>query len=229
MSQFYKVSLAKKLEQLSLRKIQYNHLQTRLNEAKEQGDKQISVIDRDARLFTSIGSKGQVAFNLQSAVDDKHKLIVHNKITNKVDTNALYEVASQAKHLLQVDRINVLADAGYDTGEKLQKCAENNITTFVAPRIQKTASKNTGFSKDKFEYNKNKDSYTCPAGEVLTKNNKEYTKLRKERKDANFKEYKAKFIICNNCIHKQACAVKRLDRNQGRVYRALFDGRLYRS
>jgi hypothetical protein len=123
-----------------------------------------------------------VAFNLQSAVDDKHKLIVHNEITNKIDTNALYQVTSQAKHLLQADHIDVLADTGYDTGEELKKCAENNITTFVAPRSQNAGSKNNGFAKSDFKYDKQTDTYTCPAGKELKTNNKEYTKARKERK-----------------------------------------------
>jgi hypothetical protein len=72
-----------------------------------------------------------VAFNLQSAVDDKHKLIVHNEITNKVDTNALYQVISQAKHLLQADHIDVLADTGYDTGEELKNRLMNSLTHSV--------------------------------------------------------------------------------------------------
>jgi transposase len=206
-----------KLEQLAKRKTHYNNLQLQLNEAKKAGEKQISTTDSDARLFTSIGTKGEVAFNLQSAVDDKHKLIVYNEITNKIDTNALYQAASQAKKQLQVDQINVLADTGYDTGEELKKCAENNITTFVAPRVQNAGSKNKEFAKDKFDYNKQSDSYTCPKGELLTTNGKEYTKQRKGRKDAPFKEYKAKYTICNNCVKKEACAAKRLNRNQGRV------------
>jgi transposase len=213
-----KNEISKKLEQLSERKKHYNNLQAQLNKAKEEeGEKQISTIDREARLFTSIGNKGEIAYNLQSAVDAKHKLIVHNEITNKVDTNALYEVASQAKQQLQVDDINVLADTGYDTGEELNKCAEDNIITFVAPRTQNAGSKNNGFAKNKFKYDKHTDTYTCPEGKILQTNGKEYTKQRKGRKDSPFKEYKAEYIICNNCINKEKCADKRLNRKQGRV------------
>ena len=212
-----KNEISEKLEQLSERKKHYNNLQAQLDKAKEKGEKQISTIDRDARLFTSIGSKGEIAFNLQSAVDDKHKLIVHNQVTNKVDTNALYEVASEAKRQLQAGKIDVLADTGYDTGEELKKCAEDNITTFVAPRSQRASSKNSEFAKDKFKYDKQTDSYTCPTGQILKTNKKAYTKVRKEREDAPFKEYKQKYTICNNCIYKDDCAGTRLNRKQGRV------------
>lgn len=45
-------------------------------------------------------------------------------------------MANRAKELLQTDQIDVLADTGYDTGEELMKCAQDNITTYVAPRKQ---------------------------------------------------------------------------------------------
>ncbi len=212
-----KKEISEKLEQLSKRKGHYNNLQAQLNKAKEQGQKQISTIDQDARLFTSLGNKGEVAFNLQSAVDAKHKLIVHNEITNKIDTNALYEVASEAKHLLQADHIDVLADTGYDTGEELKRCAEDNITTFVAPRTQNAGSKSNGFAKSDFKYDKQTDTYTCPEGEILKTNSKVYTKERKGRKNAPFKEYKAEYTICESCVNKEQCAAKRLNRKQGRV------------
>jgi len=212
-----KKEINEKLEQLSERKKHYNKLQEQLNEAKEQGEKQISTIDPDARLFSSLGVKGEVAFNLQSVVDDKHMLIVHNDITNKIDTNALYELSSQAKQLLQVDHINALADKGYDTGEELKKCAENNITTFVAARTQKGGGKSNGFAKADFKYDKQADTYTCPQGKILTTNSKVYTKERKGRKKAEFKEYKAGYTICNICVKKEQCAAKRLNRKEGRV------------
>jgi len=88
-----KDEINKKLEHLAERKTHYNNLQLQLNKSKEAGEKQISIVDPDARLFSSIGNKGEIAYNLQSAVDAKNKLIIHNQITNKIDTNALYEVA----------------------------------------------------------------------------------------------------------------------------------------
>lgn len=212
-----KDEISKKLNKLSKRKEHYNNLEAKLNKAKEQGENQISTIDQDARLFTSRGSKGEVAYNLQSVVDEKHKLIVHNEITNKVDTNALYEMASQAKQLMKVDQINVLADTGYDTGEELMKCAEDNMTTFVAPRIQNVGSKSKGYTKADFKYDKQNDSYTCDQGEILKTNSKVYTKVRKGRKDSSFKEYKADYNICKNCVNREECAGKRLNKKQGRV------------
>ena len=79
-------------------------------------------------------------------------------MTNTGDQNALYKMASRAKKELQIDHINVLADTGYDTGEELKKCAQDNITTFVAPRSQNAGTKDRKFAKDKFKYEKQTDT-----------------------------------------------------------------------
>ena len=209
--------IKERLEQLTERKNKYNKLKTQLDEAKENGDKQISIIDADARLLTSVGSKGIVGYNIQSAVDDKHNLIVDNDVTNEGDQNALHKMAYNTKELLQADHIDVLADTGYDTGEELMKCAKDNITTYVAPRTQAGSQKDSKFKKDKFTYDKDSDTYICPEAEVLKTNRKWYTKKRKGKKDAKFKEYRVAYSICNNCKFKQQCAGKRLNRKRGRL------------
>ncbi|MDP3445255.1 MAG: hypothetical protein Q8T08_20535 [Ignavibacteria bacterium] len=65
--------------------------------------------------------------------------------------------------------MNVLADKGYQTGDQLQ-CVLAYITTYVSPKAPST--------KDicldpiyAFKYNPESDTYTYPAGEVLTTNN----------------------------------------------------------
>jgi transposase len=209
--------IKEKLDQLCERKNKYNKLKTQLDEVTDAGEKQISTIDPDARLLTSLASKGIVGYNLQSVVDDKNYLIVDNEVTNATDQNALHKMASNAKDLLQVDHIEVLADSGYNTGEELMKCTKDNITTYVAPRIQAASQKNSEFRKDKFAYNKNSDTYTCPQDNILQTNGKWYTKKRKGKKDSKFKEYKLEYSKCNDCKFKNECAGKRLNRKQGRV------------
>ena len=97
--------------------------------------------------MTSLGSKGQVVYNIQSAVDDENYLIVHNEVTNTGDQNALHKIAASAKSGLQVDQLDTLADTGYDTGEELKKCSQDNITTYVAPRTQAKTKGNDKFKK----------------------------------------------------------------------------------
>ena len=83
-----------RLQQLQERKLKYQELNNQLIESKET---QISTTDPDARSLPLKMSIVEVAYNLQSAVDEKHKLIVDYKITNKSDHRALYSMAISAK------------------------------------------------------------------------------------------------------------------------------------
>jgi len=127
-------------------------------------------------------------------------------------------MASTSKKLLKTQSIDVLADTGYDTGEELMKCSEENITTYVAPRTQGGGSnKMAEFKKDKFIYDKKTDTYICPEGEIMNTNGKLYTKKRRGKEDSKFKEYKLAFSKCNSCKLKMECAGTRLNRGQGRI------------
>ena len=207
-----------KLQHLELRKESCQRLKAQLARAKEGGDKQISTVDSDAKLLIKGRDKGQVCYNIQSTVDDKNCLIIHNEVTNVGDQNALYSNASMAKEELKVTHIDVLADSGYDTGEELKKCVQDGgITTYVSPRTQVVNNKNQKFGKCNFIFDLESDSYLCPQGHKLISNGRWYTKLRKGKKDARFKEYKLDYQTCNACAFKLECAGKRLNRKQSRV------------
>jgi hypothetical protein len=114
----------------------------------------------------------EVAYNTQNAVDDKYNLIVHTQATNINDGKALHKAATQAKENLQLkkeDTLMVLADKGYHTGAELLQCQDDNMITHVAykeqPSVKHIASE---FLAESFDYDQATDSYTCPAGAVLT-------------------------------------------------------------
>ena len=75
-------------------------------------------------------------------------------------------MALKTKELLKVDKMNVLADKGYHTGDQIQQCVENDITTFVSPK--EPATKDIGlYPITMFTYDKETDTYTCPQGSIL--------------------------------------------------------------
>jgi len=211
--------IKEKLEVLSERKDKYNKLEKQLEQAKEEGEKQVSTIDPDARLLSSSSGKSVVGYNLQSSVDDKHCLIVTNELTNTTDQNALHKIARSSKELLKTDKIDSLADTAYDTGEELKKCAEDNITTYVGVRNQSGSTKEKAFRKDKFIYDKDTDTYKCPTGEILKTNGKWYAKKSKGRKDTKRKKYTPEVGKCSLCKFVEKCVGKgkRLNQKQGRV------------
>ena len=157
------------LQRLVDRKIKYDNLQQELHNS---GDKQISTTDADSRANIINKNIVEVSYNTQCAVDSKHNLIVHAEATNTNDGKALYRAVAQAKENLNIKKdvsIDVLSDKGYHTGAELQQCQDDHINTYVAFREQSSVKHlQNEFLSEQFIYDKNQDSYKCPAGEILT-------------------------------------------------------------
>lgn len=82
-------------------------------EVSEHPDKQLSQTDPDARLMKTHHLSRQVCYNVQSAVDTKHHLIISHDVTNTPDRGQLTHVASQVQDVLKTKNITVIADKGY--------------------------------------------------------------------------------------------------------------------
>ena len=102
-----------------------------------------------------------VGYNVQIAVDAKHKLIVEQEVTNQVvDMGLLQATAEPAREILDVDRIDVVADKGYFRTEDIEACEKAGLTPYV-PRPQRGSSASNGFfRKDEFRYDTERDAYT---------------------------------------------------------------------
>ena len=87
-----------------------------LEQLEESGETQLSRTDPDARLLSKRGHV-MAGYNVQIAVDDKHKLIVASEVVNDGnDTGQLHAMATAAKEELGVDTLAALADTGYFNG-----------------------------------------------------------------------------------------------------------------
>lgn len=132
-------------------------------------DQQISMTDPDARSMATSGrGSGMVGYNVQTAVDAKHHLIVVHEVTNQGhDRHQLHNMAEQAKAAIGTKKLDVVADRGYFKGEEILACDESGITTYL-PRPQTSGSTKRGlFSKRDFIYRAEDNEYECPAGERL--------------------------------------------------------------
>src|SRR5512146_1889725 len=86
----------------------------------DKGDKgQVSKTDPDARLLSK-GDQTIAGYNVQSVVDDKHKLIIASEVVNRSDTGHLHMMAKAAKEGLRVEALQILADVGYYTSEDIK-------------------------------------------------------------------------------------------------------------
>jgi transposase len=141
--------------------------QEQLAEMKESGDTQRSLTDPDARLMKTTRGR-DVCYNIQTAVDSKHKLIVDVEVTNEPgDQTLLPEMARKAKHGLGVDELTVVADGGYFSNEAIKTCEDEQITAYVPLRESEDAERKGLFSRKLFRYDEDRDMYICPQGAEL--------------------------------------------------------------
>jgi transposase len=133
-------------------------------------DHQISLTDPDARAMATSGKgTGMVGYNVQTAVETCHHLIVAHEVTNVGNDRAqLSNMAGQAKAAMGVEALEVLADRGYFDGEEVLACEPLGVTP-ILPKPLTSGAKAVGrFGKPDFVYNASDNTYRCPAGETLT-------------------------------------------------------------
>ena len=133
----------------------------------EAPDKQLSLTDPDARSMNSRGT-GMVGYNVQSAVDSEHHLIIAHEVTTVgSDRSQLAHVAKQAKEILQAETLDVVADRGYYNGDEIRACEQAGIDAYL-PKPKTSGNKAKGlFDRSAFTYVDKDDEYECPAGERL--------------------------------------------------------------
>jgi hypothetical protein len=130
-------------------------------------DGQVSLTDPDARSMVSQGKgTGIVGYNVQTAVETKHHMIVAHEVTNVgSDRHQLKKMAEAAREALGTSELTAIADRGYYSGEEIKACDDAGIVPMV-PKIFTSGAKAEGrYDKSDFVYDAERDAYRCPAGE----------------------------------------------------------------
>jgi len=175
-----KEEIAAAIKKLSERKQVYESLKTELIQTQQT---QISTTDPDARRMKVANGGSEICYNIQTALDDKHKLIVDYEVTNQcTDKNLLMPLAKSSQEALGVEEISVVADKGYFVATDIAHCINNHITphvssehesiTFCIPVTpqphQVQEFKPQEFSnKGKPIYIKERNLGLCPMGNIL--------------------------------------------------------------
>ncbi len=158
--------LKEKIERWKERKKLYKSYQKKL---EDEDLSQVSLTDLESRSMPTGGVGTEIAYNVQTAVDAKHHMIVAHDVVNEVtDQNQLAKMALEAKKTLKVKGLKVVVDQGYYDGGEVKKCEDRGIMVY-ASKPETSANKKLGlFSKEAFVYDKKKDIYICLAKESLT-------------------------------------------------------------
>ena len=169
-----------------------------LEQLDRTGEEQISLTDPDSRAMAA-HTRVAVGYNVQVAVDTKHKLIVEQQVSNQVvDMGLLTQTAEAAKDVLGVETIEAVADKGYFKTEDIEACETAGIVPYVA-RPQRGPSVKAGlFRKDEFRYDIASDSYVCPAGQRLYPSS---SSLLRGLKKTNYTNK----LACDDCKIRSHC------------------------
>jgi transposase len=154
---FTEAKMKKRLERVENKRMQ------------REPDKQLSLTDPDARSMATSGKgSGMVGYNVQTAVESKHHLIVAHEVTNVGHDRAqLAPMAERARAAMATEELSVVADRGYFSGTQIVDCEDDGIRTFVPKPLTSSGRKTGRFTKQDFVYEPEQDQYRCPAGEAL--------------------------------------------------------------
>ena len=141
------------------------------------------------------------AYNVQTAVDAEHALIVTRQVSDEAtDNRSLQPMAEAAQAALGCPGtpLHVVADAGYSSGEQAQACENQGIIPHV-PAVRGVNNRGDGtlFERSDFQYDGSSDTFLCPAGERLH---------RHQRKD-RYIVYAGQPRVCGACALRSRCTV----------------------
>jgi len=159
------------------------------------------------------------AYNVQTAVDAEHALIVAQKVTTEAtDNRSLLPMAEAAQEAVgNPPSLNVVADAGYSNGEQAEACESKGILPHVpANRAINNQGDGTLSDRTAFRYDAAADTFHCPAGQTLTR--------KQIQRGKNRVVYTAPAEACGACPLKDRCTLS----PQRFVNRHLYDGALER-
>ena len=134
---------------------------------KHQAEPQLSLTDPDARsMISQAKGTGVVGYNVQTAVDAKHHLIVAHEVTNVGSDRAqLTKMALAAREAMGKRKLQAFADRGYFNAPEIKACDDAGIKAFVPKPMTSNAKAEGRFSKADFIYIAKADEYQCPAGQ----------------------------------------------------------------
>lgn len=174
------------------------------------GRNSCSKTDNDATFFRMKEdhlNTGQLkpGYNVQIATEDQF-ILGYGVYQKAADTSVLIPFIEKVKTQLKGVPKNIIADAGYGSEENYDYVKDNKIGNYIKYNnfnYEKTNDhKKKIFLSDHFEYDKNKDQYKCPSGQIL-----DLFGIKKNKSESGYisKRRLYKSRCCDQCSYKSSC------------------------
>lgn len=182
-----------------------------------------SPTDADARISVKPGKARQLNYAGQLSVDDGHHVITGAcaSTAGSKDSAILHEILDQTIENLQANDIaleEVIADAGYSSGEALQYLQQKNIDAWI-PNFGQYKPEREGFI-----YNKDANQYEC---KKENGNNAilHFKGTKTDSKGYSKHVYRSSEKDCRHCpLRKQCCgAVTKFKKLDDSIHKPLYD------
>lgn len=182
-----------------------------------------SPTDPDAKISVKPGKPRQLNYAGQLSVDDKHHVITGAcaSTAGSKDSAIFSDIMNQTLGNLQQNNLEteeVLADAGYSSGESLQYCEDHLLNAYI-PNFGQYKPEREGFV-----HNSEHDQYECikKGGNraVLT-----FKGIRTDSKGYQKKTYRSSESVCGKCpLREQCCGkVTKFKKIDDSIHKPLYD------
>jgi transposase len=136
-------------------------------------DQKRSPTDPEATLLTRPGKGTDLSYKVHFGADEQAGVITAVAVSESIadDTSQVPNLLDQHRHLIGRPR-TVGADSKYGSQDTLSYLQDQGIETVIPVRT--SGNRGNKFDKSLFTYDRNTDTYTCPAGRELARKTVEH-------------------------------------------------------
>lgn len=170
-------------------------------------DRMLSTTDPDAGLVRKGSGSSRPAYHHHRAVDDAHGVITAVETTSGAvpENQKLTDLLEQHQQHTGSAVRTVVGDHKYGTADNFIACYEKSILTHLGDAKAKQATAGAGrFKESNFIYDRTRDCYLCPAGQILKR--KRYVKKQRAW------EYAPARGLCAHCPLREDCTKSKTGR-----------------
>jgi transposase len=200
--------LKERKKKLDLAKKELRKIEKKKKSKEEKENARVCLSDPESRIMKQSNGGYGPSYNAQISADSKNGIIVGAGITQEAsDHNQLSESVNRIEKNTEKKPDKLIADGGFTNRENILDMSDKEIDFIGSFKDDSKQSvmqlKKRGISEAfyscNFEYDKEKNCCTCPAGKILK------YESREKRPGITSKKYRANKKDCDNCEHKTEC------------------------